>query len=96
MSPVNNTSVGEIKKQLRDEGFSNIFSHTDKPGACYPEHAHSNVTCHVVIEGEIEITSGGETKTFRSGERFDVPAGEVHSAKVGIDGCTYILGEKTG
>lgn len=95
MSPDNTASVEQIKQQLRDEGFRNIFSHTDRPGTQYPEHTHSNVTCHVVIEGEIEITSGGETKTFRTGERFDVPAGEVHSARVGEDGCTYILGEKS-
>lgn len=83
-----------IKERLRHEGFRNIFTHTDRPGAYYPEHTHKNITCHIVIDGEIEITSGGTTRTYRAGERFDLPAGEVHSAKVGQEGCTYILGEK--
>ena len=79
---------------LKKEGFSNIFSHTDSPGAYYPEHSHANVTCHYVLHGEITITSGGNTRTFTRGERFDVPAGEIHTAVVGDQGCTYILGEK--
>jgi hypothetical protein len=37
---------------------------------------------------------GGETKTFREGERCDVPAGAAHSAKMGSRGCRYVIGER--
>lgn len=84
----------EIMEKLKQEGFRNVFTHTDSPGAVHPEHTHNNLTCHVVIDGEIEITSGGKTRKYKKGERFDVPPGEAHSAVVGDSGCTYILGEK--
>ena len=34
----------------------------------------------VVFEGEMEFTIGGETKTYRKGDHYFVPAGVLHSA----------------
>mgnify|MGYP002788435395 CR=1 FL=1 len=84
----------ELEKKLLSEGFSGIFVHRDRPGAHYPEHTHNGITAHIVLEGEITITSEGETATYRPGERFDVPAGAVHSAVIGASGCRYMIGEK--
>lgn len=84
----------EFEEQLRAEGFSGIFVHRDSPGAFYPDHTHSGITAHIVLDGEITVTSEGQTTTYRPGERFDVPAGEVHSAQIGPGGCRYMIGEK--
>jgi mannose-6-phosphate isomerase-like protein (cupin superfamily) len=82
------------ERKLREEGFSGIFIHRDRPNACYPDHTHQGITAHIVIEGRITVTSEGKTVTYRSGERFDVPAGAVHSAIIGPEGCLYVIGEK--
>lgn len=87
-------SEKELERKLRDKGFSNIFVWQDRPNAFYPEHTHSGITAHIVLEGEITVTSEGITKIYKSGDRFDVPAGAVHSAKIGSEGCRYIIGEK--
>ena len=92
----------EWEKQLHHEGFGNIFVCRDRPNAYYPEHTHAGTTAHIVLEGEITITSEGisegtsegTTRTFRAGERFDVPANAVHSARIGPAGCRYMVGEK--
>ena len=84
----------ELEEQLIDEGFSGIFVHRDSPHAHYPDHTHSGITVHIVLEGEITVTSEGQTITYKTGDRFDVPSGEVHSAKIGPDGCLYMIGEK--
>lgn len=84
----------ELEKQLLSEGFSGIFVHRDRPAAYYPDHTHSGVTAHIVLEGEITVTSEGKTLTFVAGDRFDVPAGSVHSARAGSEGCRYMIGEK--
>ncbi len=80
-------------EKLSAEGFKGIFVHTDPPDAYYPDHTHSGITAHIVLTGEITITCDGKTESYRSGERFDVPSGEVHSARVGKSGCRYIIGE---
>ena len=84
----------ELKDTLREEGFLGIFTHRDHPGAYYPDHTHRGTTAHIVLEGDISVTSKGETVTYSAGDRFDVPADTVHSAKIGPKGCLYIIGEK--
>jgi hypothetical protein len=40
------------------------------------------------------LTMGGQSQTYRVGERCDVPAGAMHSAQMGPRGCRYLVGEK--
>jgi quercetin dioxygenase-like cupin family protein len=58
-------------------------------GVEVPEHAHG-AQWGVVLEGSVEFTIGGETKTYRRGETYYVPDSVAHSAVispgyVGID-----------
>ncbi|HEV8385150.1 MAG TPA: cupin domain-containing protein [Candidatus Acidoferrales bacterium] len=84
----------EYEEQLRREGFTNIFVWRDAPGAFYPDHTHDALSAHIILEGEMTLTVNGETRTYRAGERCDVPAGTVHSAEMGPQGYRYIIGEK--
>ncbi len=84
----------ELERQLRAEGFSHTYVWQDGPGAFYPDHTHPNPTAHIILEGEMTVTSQGKTQTYKPGERFDVPAQTIHSAKMGPHGCRYLIGEK--
>ena len=35
-----------------------------------------------VLEGQIELTIGGETRTYGPGEAYNIPAGVLHSGKI--------------
>ena len=83
-----------LAAQLLREGFSHSFVWEDGPHAHYPEHTHRTETAHIILSGEMTLTMAGETRTYRSGERFDVPAGTVHAAKMGPSGCRYLVGER--
>jgi quercetin dioxygenase-like cupin family protein len=52
------------------------------------------LTAHVILDGQMELTLNGQTRIYKAGERCDVPAGAVHSARMGLAGCRYIVGEK--
>jgi quercetin dioxygenase-like cupin family protein len=84
----------EIMEKLRKEGFLQTYVWEDGPNTSYPEHTHPSETAHIILRGELTLHMAGETKTFREGERCDVPAGAVHSAKVGLRGCRYVIGER--
>ena len=84
----------KYEQSLEMEGFRNIFVHVDPPGVKYPDHTHSRITAHIVLEGQITLKTSKGLKTYTEGERFDVPAGEVHSAEIGDEGCKYMIGEK--
>lgn len=87
-------SVEEKQNQLRAEGFTHTYVWQDGPGVHYPDHTHATATAHIILEGEMTVTSVGRTQTYKPGERFDVPGHTVHSAKMGPQGCRYLIGEK--
>ena len=80
--------------KLEREGFGDTYIWEDRPNANYPDHTHSDETAHIILTGELTLTMNGKAMTFRAGERCDVPAGAVHSAKIGPHGCRYLIGER--
>ena len=84
----------DFRKQLGAESFSHIFVWEDGPGASHPDHTHAGQTAHIILDGEMTLTTNGMTQAYRAGERCDVPAGAVHSARLGPRGCRYLVGEK--
>ncbi len=45
-----------------------------------PPHSHGE-QWGIVVEGEMELTIGDETKRYGPGDSYHIPAGVVHSAK---------------
>jgi quercetin dioxygenase-like cupin family protein len=84
----------QLIAQLEREGFSHTYVWEDGPNASYPNHSHPQETAHIVLRGEMTITSEGETKTYGTGDRCDVPANTAHSAAMGPHGCRYLIGER--
>lgn len=87
-------NLNDWETKLHEDGFSRTFVWQDGPGACYPDHTHPMTTAHVILEGEMMLTSEGETRTYRAGDRCDVPANTIHSARMGPEGCRYLIGEQ--
>jgi mannose-6-phosphate isomerase-like protein (cupin superfamily) len=83
-----------FERQLQAEGFHRTYVWQDGADAFYPDHTHAEETTHIILDGEMTLAQGGKTHTFYAGERCDVPAGAVHSAKMGPRGCKYLIGEK--
>jgi mannose-6-phosphate isomerase-like protein (cupin superfamily) len=84
----------KLTEQLRAEGFGHTFVWQDGADAFYPDHTHASETAHIILAGEMTLTMDGKVATFHAGERCDVPAGAVHSARMGPQGCRYLIGEK--
>ena len=84
----------ELRKQLESEGFSHAYVWQDGPHTHYPDHTHAGITAHVILDGEMTLTMSGKSTICRVGDRCDVPAGAVHSARMGPRGCRYLVGEK--
>ena len=49
--------------------------------AVLPEHSHES-QWGVVLEGRIDLTVDGITKSYSKGDRYFIPAGVAHSAKI--------------
>jgi quercetin dioxygenase-like cupin family protein len=55
-----------------------IFMEIEPIGEVAP-HAHS-AQWGIVVEGEMQLTIGRETKTYRKGDHYHIPEGVIHSA----------------
>jgi len=51
-------------------------------------------TAHVIIQGSMRLILGGVTRELTVGDRCDVPANAEHEARIGPQGCTYVIGEE--
>ena len=85
---------GKLAHTLEREGFRHTYVWQDRPNVSYPDHTHPVETAHIILSGEMTLTTDGESRTYGAGERCDVPAGVVHSAQVGPRGCRYLIGER--
>ena len=85
------------EKQVRDWGFSHVFTWTDGPNAHYRPHSHAGLTTHLIRRGSLTITypkdADPKRETFGVGARIDVPAGKAHEVWIGGEGCEYVIGE---
>ena len=80
-------------KKLEKEGFNHVYVHEDPPGKFYNEHTHGGLTAHIILEGEMCLTTDDGPKIYKKGDRVDVPANTRHSAQMGPTGCRYVIGE---
>lgn len=83
---------------LRSEGYYKVYVWDALPGEVDEEHQHDFDTRLVVLRGQIKVTSliDGEVTSLshQDGAHIDIQKGTPHSAKVGSDGCRYIVAEK--
>jgi mannose-6-phosphate isomerase-like protein (cupin superfamily) len=86
--------VRDLEEKLQSEGFRHTYIWQDGPNAYYPDHSHPVETAHIILDGEMTLTQNGQKHTYHAGERVDVPARTVHSARMGPTGCRYLIGEK--
>lgn len=81
-----------LKKTLETE-YPIVYEWQDAPNTIYPEHSHQGKVSLYVTHGSVTFF-GGIEKTVNAGERIDIPPKILHSAKVGNEGCSYIVGQE--
>jgi len=82
-----------LRAQLAREGFEG-FAWTDAPGADYSAHSHDHDESIWLVSGAIVFGADGREFPLGPGDRLMLPAGTVHTARVGPDGATYLIGER--
>jgi quercetin dioxygenase-like cupin family protein len=54
-----------------------------EPHAVVEEHSHPHEQMGLMLEGEMEFTIGGQTRTVRPGEMWRIPGGVLHRVVAG-------------
>lgn len=59
-------------------------------GVSVPTHSHEHEQVGLVLEGEIAMTIGDETRTLRPGHAYTIPGNFPHAATAGPSGCLVL------
>ena len=82
-------------ERLRSEA-TGCYSWSNGPLDRYAPHSHAYEKVLYCVEGSITFVLEAEGKQLRlsAGDRMVLPAGTVHSAAVGAEGCICIEGRR--
>jgi quercetin dioxygenase-like cupin family protein len=70
-----------VKAYLSQSDTHQIIFMEFKKDVDLPEHSHA-AQIGIVLEGRIDLTIGGKTKTFTKGDRYFIPEDTLHSGKI--------------
>ena len=65
---------------LQSDSGQVLFNESDIE-VSVPDHSHGN-QWGVVVDGKIELTIGGQSRTHSRGDTYFIPAGTVHRARI--------------
>ena len=63
---------------------------TIAPGQAIPTHQHPHEQIGVILEGGMELTIAGETRTLRPGDAYSVPPHLPHGGRAMSAGCLVL------
>lgn len=86
-------SKEKVRKKVEEEGFDPITIN-DPPGRVYSPHTHPETKLLAILDGSMDVKTGGEKFTLKKGDQLIIPGRKKHSAIVGKDGCTFFWSEK--
>lgn len=93
-----NEKEKEIIGQLESEGYDKAYVWDAEPGEIDGKHEHNFDTKLIILKGEIQIKSAEgnffSNMSYKTGSEVIIPRNKIHEAKVGPEGCRYIVGEK--
>jgi len=72
------------------DGRYEVFEVSGNAGGGAPLHSHPWDEDFYVLEGTVEIVSGGNVGTYRAGDSLRVQAGTLHGFRVGAAGTRFL------
>ena len=82
-----------FEAELKRDGYD-IQTNTTPGVKVNSEHSHPFDVRAMVVQGAITITSGGEAKTYKPGDTWDLARDCLHSESYGPEGAVVLFGRK--
>lgn len=78
-----------FSRQALSEGFDEVLERLWAPGTVLDTHTHPFAVKALVVQGQVWLTVGEETRALQSGDRFELAKGVSHSERYGDEGATF-------
>jgi mannose-6-phosphate isomerase-like protein (cupin superfamily) len=70
-------------------GFDEVIERQWAPHTVLAEHTHPFAVEALVVQGEMWLTCGSQTRHLREGDHFTLEAEVLHAERYGAQGATY-------
>ncbi len=77
------------KRQAHEQGFDEVLERKWPPSTVLPSHVHPFSVRALVVEGEMWLTVGDETRFLKPGDEFALEREVPHAERYGEQGATY-------
>ena len=84
----------QFQRLLEQEGFPEPVEVEQAPNSQLSNHEHLFEVRALVIQGSIDITIHGKSRTYQAGDVFELGFKEVHSESYGAEGVKYLASRK--
>ncbi len=71
------------------QGFDEVAQRSWAAAQIVAEHTHPFSARAVVVQGEMWLTVGAQTRHLHAGDTFELAPGEPHAERYGPEGATY-------
>ena len=87
-------TLQEFVASLLAEGYSPTVHLDREANFSMGDHQHPFDACALMTAGEFVITVGDDSRIYKTGDIFQLPAGTVHQERAGPLGASYIVGRR--
>ena len=82
-------TYAEFEAQARALGFDDVLERVWPAGREVPTHTHPFEVNALVVQGEMWLSCGSETRHLIPGDRFALAMGAPHAERYGAEGATF-------
>lgn len=85
---------GEYETSVRAQGFDEVLKRNWAAGKVTPNHVHPFDASGLVVDGEMWLTIGDETRHLVPGDTFEVPRNTTHAERYGGEGTNLFVARR--
>lgn len=90
------TSLAEFEATAKAQGFDEALERRWDPLTVLDTHSHPFAAKAVVVQGEMWLTVGADTRHLLPGDGFELALGVPHAERYGPEGATYWVARRAG
>ena len=83
-----------FQSQHLAQGFDEVLERQWKPDTVIDTHTHAFAVKALVVQGDLWLTVGADTKHLRAGDPFELAREVPHAERYGPEGATFWVARK--